>query len=82
MEPVKRLGVLLAIGAALLLAGGWPGMPAAQAQERCWREHINEATETRLVCEGDIQPTPGPGPIPGPEPGPRPQPTPPPCPNP
>jgi hypothetical protein len=74
MEPVKRLGVLLAIGAALLLAGGWLGMPAAHAQERCWNEHINGATRTRRVCEGDISPTPGPGP--------RPQPTPPPCPNP
>jgi hypothetical protein len=39
MEPVKRLGVLLAIGAALLLAGDWLGMPAAQAQERCWEKH-------------------------------------------
>jgi hypothetical protein len=86
MEPVKRLGVLLAIGAALLLAGGWLGMPAAQAQERCWEKHIadppQDFSKFRRVCEGDIQPTPGPGPIPGPEPGPRPQPTPPPCPNP
>jgi len=85
MEPVKRLGVLLAIGAALLLAGGWLGVPAAQAQGRCWDEHINEATKTRMVCEGDIQPTPGPGPGPHPQPtpglGPHPQPTPPPCPN-
>jgi hypothetical protein len=78
MEPVKRLGVLLAVGAALLLAGGWLGMPAAQAQERCWDEHITDPPQDfsrlRRVCEGDIPPTPGPGP--------HPQPTPPPCPNP
>jgi hypothetical protein len=45
MEPVKRLGVLLAVGAALLLAGGWLGMPAAQSQEQCWDEHINEDSQ-------------------------------------
>ncbi|MDT7885674.1 MAG: hypothetical protein RQ891_12560, partial [Thermoflexus sp.] len=62
MEPVKRLGVLLAVGAALLLAGGWLGMPAAQAQKRCGAKHITSAGEDnttfRRVCEGDISPTP------------------------
>ena len=68
MEPVKRLGVLLAVGAALLLAGGWLGMPAAQAQKRCGGKHITSAGEDnttfRRVCDGDISPTPPPCPNP------------------